>query len=217
MSAEVGFRKVLLKEQAYEQLKGMLLDGTYLPGTFLSERKLAESLKMSKTPVRAALERLDQEGFIAVSPQQGIVVRDLSLREVREHYDIRIALETFIVRSLAGNLTAPQFDLLAQNLAEQRRCIVDSDVQSLANLDRDFHLLLARFLDNQEIVRVMEHQRDKAYRITNHISTMYPPRMQASYDEHQAIFMALQAADGEAAVAAMQAHLQNGRQFILQG
>jgi DNA-binding GntR family transcriptional regulator len=95
-------RPVLLKEQAYQQLKQMLVDGTYVPGTFLSERRLAEQLGMSKTPVRAALERVEAEGYVTVSPQQGIVVRELSLREIKEHFEIRMALETHIVRRLAG-------------------------------------------------------------------------------------------------------------------
>lgn len=210
-------KKVLLKEQAYEQLKAMLLDGTYPPGTFLSERKLAQQLGMSKTPVRAALERVEQEGFITVSPQQGIVVRELSLREIREHYEIRLALESYIVARLAGNLNGAQLGQLEENLAGQKRCIEENDTQGHVAYDRDFHILLAHFLDNQEIVRVMEHQRDKAYRITTQISVNYPPRMQASYEEHLAIFTAIRDGDGETAVAALQHHLDTGLQFILRG
>src|SRR5262252_182499 len=97
-----------LKEQAYERLKRGLLNNDYPPGSFLSERQLAENLGMSKTPVKAALERLESEGFIAVSPQQGIVVRELSVQEIADQYEIRAALESYAVRTIAGQLTEEQ-------------------------------------------------------------------------------------------------------------
>lgn len=196
-------------------MKQMLLDGTYAPGTFLSERQLAEQLGMSKTPVRAALERVEAEGYITVSPQQGIVVRELSLREIKEHYEIRIALETYIVRRLAGNLTAEQVDQIEDNLAQQVAAIQQNDTQSHVAYDRDFHLMLATFFDNREIVQVMQHQRDKAYRVTSQISMRHPPRMQASYEEHLGIFEAIRDGDAELAVVRMRDHLRTGRQFIL--
>ena len=74
-AAERPAARSFLKERAYDDIKKRLLSDAYPPGTFLSERQLALSLGMSKTPVKAALERLESEGFITVSPQQGIVVR----------------------------------------------------------------------------------------------------------------------------------------------
>ena len=74
--------KVLLKEQAYDELKALILAGEFATGSFLSERALADRLGMSKTPIRTALERLEQERFITISPQQGVVVRELTLQEI---------------------------------------------------------------------------------------------------------------------------------------
>ena len=82
----------LLKEHAYAEIKRSILDNTFAPGSFLAERQLAAQLGMSKTPVRAALERLEMEGFISVSPQQGILVRDLSVHDIADQYEIRSAL-----------------------------------------------------------------------------------------------------------------------------
>src|SRR5437899_8390145 len=97
--------RALLKDRAYDRIKVRLLNDDYPPGSFLSERQLAENLGMSKTPVKAALERLESEGFISVSPQQGIVVRELSVHEIADQYEIRAALESYTVRALAGRLT----------------------------------------------------------------------------------------------------------------
>ena len=81
----------LLKERAYDEIKRLILTGELNPGTFLAERQLAARLGMSKTPVRSALERLESEGFISISPQQGAIIRDLSLDEIADQYEIRTA------------------------------------------------------------------------------------------------------------------------------
>src|SRR5262245_11966916 len=93
-SANGSAERGLMKEHAYADLKQRILSGTIAPGSILAERQLAADLGMSKTPVRAALERLEHEGFITVSPQQGILVRDLSIHEIADQYEIRVALET---------------------------------------------------------------------------------------------------------------------------
>ena len=65
---------------------------------------------MSKTPVKAALERLESEGFITISPQRGVVVRQFAIHEIADQYEMRVALETYTVRTLAGRLSAEQAD-----------------------------------------------------------------------------------------------------------
>ena len=83
---------------------------------------------MSKTPVKAALERLEVEGFITVSPQQGIVVRELSVHEIADLYEIRAALESYTLRAIAGRLTAEQVRRLRANLKAQEAIRGTGDV-----------------------------------------------------------------------------------------
>src|SRR5215510_8543834 len=100
--AAVNGNRRLLKERAYRHIKQRILNGSFAPAEFLSERQLAGQLAMSKTPVRAALERLESEGLITTSPQQGIIVRDLSVEQIADLYEMRLALETYVARTLAG-------------------------------------------------------------------------------------------------------------------
>lgn len=205
----------LLKDQAYRTLKQMLLDGVYLPGTFLSERQLVDALGMSKTPIRTALERLEHDGFVSISPQQGIVVRELSLKEIVDHYDIRSALESFAVSRLAGNLTAEQAARLRAMLDEQAAQVEAGSSKRYIELDGEFHLALCHALDNREIVRVMRHQRDKLHRVITQILERDPSRMRVSYQEHVALLEALISGDGDLAAARMRQHLNNGKRFLL--
>src|SRR4029078_6640061 len=94
----------LLADRAYDALKTSLQSGAYPPGSFLSERQLAARLGMSKTPLKSALVRLEQEGYRRISPQQGIVVREPSVQEVSDLFDLREAIETFAVRRLAAGV-----------------------------------------------------------------------------------------------------------------
>jgi DNA-binding GntR family transcriptional regulator len=205
----------LLKERAYSELRARILRNEYSPGTFLAERQLAAELGMSKTPVKAALERLAQEGFINVSPQQGIVVRDLTFEEIADLYQIRLALEGFVVRSIAGSLTVQQIKLLKLNLEQQASNEADSDFLRFAELDARFHLMFSEFLGNQEIIRVMTQLVDKTHRVITRVFRSHSSRARSSQVEHEEIAQAVIGGDGSKAATLLEKHLERGRRVIL--
>lgn len=205
----------LLKETAYSRIKERLLSGEYPQGSFLSERQLADDLGMSKTPVKAALERLEAEGLIAVSPQQGIVVRELSLHEIADLYEIRAALESFALQTLAGRLTPAQVGRVRGNLAAQDRVRGTGDLMRGVELDAEFHMLFPEFLGNQEIIRVVRQLREKTQRVVTQVFRLCPTRLDSSYVEHDAIARAMIAGDGAKATALIVAHLELGKRLLL--
>lgn len=203
-----------LKHRAYVELKDRILSGAFPPGTLLSERQLALSLNMSKTPVHAALERLEGDGLVSVAAQQGIVVRSMSPQAVADHYEIREALETFVASKLAGRVTSAQATRLKRNLGENRKAARRGDVEANIRLDSEFHLLLCEFHGNEEIARAMVQIRDKIRGVIQLITTRLPHRMKASFAEHESIVAALLAGDGPAAAERMTNHLRNGLECI---
>jgi DNA-binding GntR family transcriptional regulator len=208
-------QQTLLKKRAYTEIKQRILRGDLPPTTFLSERQLAAQLAMSKTPVRAALARLELEGFVSISPQQGVVVRDLSVHDIADQYEIRIALETYVVRALAGRLTPAQIARLRENLSAQEAHCDGNNVPQWVELDATFHLLLCEFLGNQEILRVMGQLREKIHRITSQVFQLNPSRIASSYREHRGIANAV--IKGEAALVArrIEEHLERGKRCLL--
>lgn len=208
-------RRGLLKQTAFEEVKRRILDGTFAPGTFVSERELSELLAMSKTPIRSALERLSQLGFVNISPQRGIVIRELSLREVTDHYDLRIALESFVARCLAGRLSAEQVRRITANLDRQRECVAGADIPGYMSADGEFHLMLCEILDNREIVQVMAHQREKLARVVEQNVRRDIGRMSVSADEHATILQALLDDDPRLAEERMIDHLETGKRFLV--
>jgi DNA-binding GntR family transcriptional regulator len=203
-----------LKQRAYVELRQRILSGVLPPGTLLSERQLARSLKMSKTPVHAALERLQGDGLVTVAAQQGIVVRAISPQEIADHFELREALEGFVVARLAGRLTSSQATRLKRNLREHRRAVKQGDGAGNIRLDSEFHMLLCEFHGNPEITRAMAQIRDKIHGVILHISTRLPGRTKDSLAEHEAIAAALLAGDGPGAAERISTHLRNGLQSL---
>jgi len=217
-----GAAASLLKERAYDELKRRILNDDYPPGSFLAERRLAEQLGMSKTPVKAALERLELEGFICVSPQQGIVVREFSVHEIADLYEIRAALESYTMRLIAGRLSEAQIARLRANLAALKKIGShagnqgERDVASAVVLDAEFHILFTRFLGNREFLRVMEHLRHKMHRVITKAFHLNPGRIDTSYEEHKAIVDVVIAGKGSRAAKLIESHLEKGKQLILE-
>jgi len=207
-------RPPLLKEQAFSAVKELIVDGTLPPGTFISEGELAETLKMSKTPIRSALERLAELGFISISPQRGIVVREMSIREVTDHYDIRMALESFVLRHVAGRLTRGQLEALHDNIRRQRAAVDAQDIGAYTEADGEFHVMMCEFFDNEQILRVMRHQRDKLSLVVERIHRRDLSRMALSLGEHETILAAVESGDGEQAAHQLVAHLASGKNFL---
>jgi DNA-binding GntR family transcriptional regulator len=204
-----------MKRRAYDALKQLLVSGPVVPGTFLSERQLARQLGMSNTPVRAALGRLEAEGFIAISPQQGIVVRELSVQEIIDHYELRDALEPYVIRKIAGRLSAEQVALLRANLDAQRRSLEKRLFDENVVLDGEFHGLFCTFLGNEQISRAMLQLRDKIHRAIVCVAKRDPSRMAESYREHRDIAEAAIAGKAERAAKLMIEHIDKGRSRLL--
>jgi DNA-binding GntR family transcriptional regulator len=95
-----------MRESVYEQLKNAIFSGAFAKGERLVERDIAAKLKVSRTPVREALRRLEAEGIIEGQSRQGLIVRERSADEIREIYLIREALESLAAECAARNATA---------------------------------------------------------------------------------------------------------------
>ena len=211
-----GSRK-LLQDRAYHQLKHLIQVGDYPPGTFLSERKLVDKMGMSKTPIRSALVRLDLEGFVTVSPQQGIVVREPAISEIIDIFDLRAALETFVARQLAGRLTDVQIARIRKNLREQNEAVRRANTVEFIQKDVDFHILLCELLGNREIELIMNQLRDKTHRIIRRQLKKVGERSKGAAAEHAEIAEAIINGKGELAAERILQHLSFGRRFMMSG
>ncbi len=208
--------RVLLKEQAYERVKELIQTGVFPPQSALSERQLASRLGMSKTPIRVALENLERQGLVTVAPQRGILVRELSAREIGELFDVRLAVEPFAISQLAARgLTTEERKQLKENLADQLKAVKNEDAIASTHLDVAFHRLLAQILDNQEIIQWLERCFDRLHRSILRINRLVPGRLSKSYQDHSEMVAAIIDPSHKDVPTLMREHLNYGRQFLL--
>ncbi len=207
--------RLLLKEKAFDVIKKKIMDEEFPPGSFLAERKLAMMLGMSKTPVKSALERLEMEGFVTISPQQCILVREIPVDEIADQYEIRTALETHVVRGLAKRITDSQAIAIQTNLAQQREFSATDDVIEWVNRDAAFHLLLVEQYGNQAILRTMLDLKNRMHRIIARVFRLQPLRSKESLEEHHSIVDAILAGKSDEAASLVTIHLRHGRDLVL--
>lgn len=204
-----------LHTRAYEEIKRLIVSGEFPPDSFLSERQLAQRLGMSKTPIHIALKRIEAEGFIVISPQQGIVVRGLAPSDILDHYELREAIEGFVVRKLAGKLDDEQSAALRRSLSDQDEALKSGDLARCLELDASFHLLLASFLGNRLVLESMEQLQDKIRLVILRVSSLHRARFKESVAEHGLIAGHLFSGDADAAEKALIDHLEAGKRQIL--
>ncbi|PYI54311.1 GntR family transcriptional regulator [Paenibacillus flagellatus] len=212
--AELPVAKTL-KEKAFETIKTNIVDGVWEGGTFLSEKALSELLQMSKTPIRSALDRLEMMGLVKLSPNQGVIVQEVSLKKILEIYELRLALETFAARRLTGKLDQRFFDRLDDNLERQARAIEREDIAEYVNWDREFHETIVAALDNEEYTEAMSRLQDKFVMVVRTTFMKNKSRLWSSREEHLRIRDALAGDDAPLAERLVASHIEYVKTIML--
>ena len=137
----------------YELVKERILSNQFRPGTKLTHQELAELFAVSRTPIREALERLYQEGFVVHYPNRGFYVAEIDEEEARELFDTREALEIHALRRSLE--TGVKFDLVRLKRINKTygNAVQVGQTKERMLLDRDFHLTLASHSGNDHLVR----------------------------------------------------------------
>ncbi|WP_458686355.1 GntR family transcriptional regulator [Nocardia tengchongensis] len=200
-------RPPTLGRRAYLQIQQAIRDGSLTHGVQYSENELAESLGMSRTPVREALLTLNREGIIVVESQRGFRLRELSKAERQEIFDLRALLEGFVASRLALNATADDISRLRALVDAQQRLGVGQESEFLA-LDEQFHLLQSEILGLERTHATMVSLRGAMWLI-GFEALKLPCRLEAVVTEHRAIVDAIEASDPELAANAARQHLAN--------
>jgi DNA-binding GntR family transcriptional regulator len=193
-------------DRAYWHVRDGILRGDLPPGTVLAESELAEAIGGSRTPVRQALGRLQQEGLIEIGPRRQSIVRGFTPDHRHEMLLLREALEGVAVRRACEVMEIGEIDLLRIALIRQRRAAAEGDDGAFLDLDEDFHLEIAAGA-RMPILYAFLRQLRGFVRVAR-FGVSRPPRVLAEVvDEHERIVDALEARNAAAAVRALTDHL----------
>lgn len=204
-------------QDLYLFLREEILSQRLEPGASLFERMIAEQHGLSRTPVREALLRLEAEGLVKRYPKMGMVVAELSLRDVMESFQIRQFIEPPAAAEAAKKLRPePLRELLEQFEAMGEPTLTEGHDEELFarhnQLDTKMHDLILAALGNRRLMDLMDNMRSICRRARN-LGT--PIRFAESREEHIAILKALLAGDSELARQTMNTHLENTRHRLI--
>jgi DNA-binding GntR family transcriptional regulator len=208
----IEHKNISLADQVFERLETEILSGKYTPGDMLTELKLVSDLGVSRTPIREALRRLEQERLVEIS-QKGILILGVTHQDLVDILEIRIRVEGLAAYRCAQNITDEELAALRETIELQEFYVPRHDADRINTMDSKFHQLIYRFSGSTALYDALMplHKKVLKYR---RASVENEVRSSNSSQEHRAIFEAIAAHDAPLAESRMMAHIANAKAFI---
>ena len=195
-----------LEEQVTATLESEILTGKLASGTALTEQSLSKRLGVSRTPIRAALHTLAEEGLINLIPNRGAVVVGVTREDLIDIYKIRMRLEGLASALAAERISREDLATLRESVELAEFYISRNDTEHLKELDTQFHAIIYRASGNRMLNKTLSelHRNIISYR---KMSLSVPGRLERSVGEHREILKAIEAGDAERADSLTCAHV----------
>ena len=179
----IDYKSLSLANQVYQQIEKNILSGVYSPGEIISESKLSEELGVSRTPIREAMARLENEKLIGITPS-GTVVLGITDQDVADMFTVKRALEPIVVKKAAMNISGEDLARLKEILDQQEFYEEKQNIEKVRNLDTQFHDIIYSPIHH----KLMKYRKD---------SLTKTGRSRYSISEHVKIYEAIEAGDQE--------------------
>jgi DNA-binding GntR family transcriptional regulator len=190
----------------------MILSFELYPGTRVTESELAKQFGVSRTPIRAALQRLEAEGALVIRPKQGCFIRALDIAELTGQYRVRVALEVLAIETAVTCMSDRDLERLAEAWNPKVQPGRSEDPEEMERRDEGFHLALAEGSGNRALVPYLRAVNDQI-RIVRRLDFTHPERIDQTYQEHFAICRRLIEREPDAAKREMASHIERSEEF----
>lgn len=204
------------REKTYDYLKTNILSGHFIPGERLAEEHLAEELGVSRTPVREALHKLEQEGLIEPLESRGFRVPQDSPEEIEDLFDIRTVLEGYTLKIICERITDEQIALLEEIIGKAddalRRKRIDEVFQWNTQFHDTLHSLVA---DKRRFHSLIVNMRKYVLRYRKD-TLQYLGAAKRASDGHRQILLALKLKEPELCERVMRTHIRQSKEDALQ-
>jgi len=203
-----------LKEAVHQRLKESIVRGEIAAGTKLGETQLAQKLGVSRTPLREAINRLEQDGFVEIIPRRGAFVKTQSLREILENLELREVLEGLAVRLAARHATPKMIRKMKACFQGFSARNVEDSISSYAHQNIRFHNLIIQASQNRKLIAIIPNLFDQMDMVRLH-TIVLPGRARKSLSEHSAIIRHIEKGSAQTAEKELRAHIADLRQAVL--
>lgn len=202
-------KKEPLKYQAYEMIKNNIVNCVYAPDTIINEELIREEINASRTPIRDALSRLEQEGLVKILPKKGILITGVTMKELNMIYETRNLLEPYVVKHYGNRIPQETYMKYYQMYAGYLEN--PGKPYSFTEMDESFHQMLMDASENSYFLNMystIESQIRRTRVLTGRTSS---DRLCNTMEEHIAIVKAALKNDWDEAAAAMLHHLNQSK------
>lgn len=204
-----------LVDRAYDTIRRRILDNVYQPGAQSLEGDLAAELGISRTPLREALIRLQNEGLIEIIPRHGMRVLPVSPMDMKEIFEVLTALESCAVELVARRkLSSSELKPLVDATRNMTRALKAKNLEAWAQADESFHTYLIEAAGNRLLVDAIQQYRDRAHRALM-FSLRLRSKLEISAKEHMALVDKLRDGDAIGAVQVNRAHRERASGELL--
>lgn len=203
-----------IREHAYLYLKKMILEGEFKAGDRLIERELAAKLKISRTPIREALFRLESQGFVKTVPRKGVVLSDISVNEVIEVFTILASLEVLAVKLASQRMDQDTKNELDEKIKELIE-IEENEEEENFNFEHiKMNHLINKASKSPKLFEILSGLIDYIHMAAN-MGYETPGRRKVSLKEHIDIMKALRDQETEMAEYLMRIHIENSKKAYI--
>ena len=203
-----------LREKIYKDIRNDIMQGKLLPGQRVVESVLVERFKVSRSPIRESLRRLESEGMITLEHNKGITVSRLSSQEIEEIYNLRWLLESYAARLSAERATKNDVAYLKDLNSKLKAAARNYDLMSWIQNNVLFHDFLSENSGNGNLTQVLSTIKRRVYRY-HYMIIRIPGHFKTYLDQHEGILKACENKDGKGAERHMKAHLQTIKRVLI--
>ena len=202
-------KKESLKQQAYNIIKNKIITCEYPPNFLLNEEKLKEEIGASRTPIRDALSRLEQEDLVKILPKKGIMVSSLSIREINSLYEARMLIEPYAIADYAIDIAKERFQYYEKRIREMgKKTRQGEEMQDdIYDLDDQMHLEMINATENEYFKALYERISYQNQRLRILSGVKSKERLEETQREHIKIIEACLEERWTDAADAMREHL----------
>ena len=202
-----------LSEQAYRQIKRMIITLELPPGSFVNEKELIDRLDLGRTPIREALLRLSLEQLVTIIPRRGIAVSTSALSDLQHLYELRLSIETLAIRLASRRGTSKHWREMEDALNQVRPESSQNDNETMIAVDEQCHQIIYRACGNPFLKNTASTLYAASLRLWYYCISEIGAMRQAVM-EHEQMLQALRAGDEDQAASLMENHIRTFHQEI---
>lgn len=203
------------KDFAYREIKKRIIEGSIGPDTAIIEETLAKRLDISRTPLREALQRLEQEDLVIRKNNGRLKAAPLSIQEVRELFVVRGKLESIMVSEATDNMTEKDIQKLTMIVNMIKETARVGEAQDVLYYGAKFHGFIYEVSENNTVNKILGKLNDRIHRYQHLLPGDDMERFQSSYQEHNVILDYMKNGNKEGAQKAIETHIENSLDAVV--